>query len=288
MSIRSNVVKRQCSSVWNTALANFESWMHSPKTAVLLVFLIALCFIEVRGTVERLDALNARVYWNEMVFNQLSYGSNILISTALFFSVMSEVPRRISVQNLILIRSTKARWMTGQMLYMLMLVLAFWLCICTGSVIFSIDQLQPGFGWSDTARITSGVIAEEDAFVPAVMRDYFTPIKAILLASLPLLLFWYSILITIFLFSIFHYPNLGVVFCAINVYSVMTVGIINIDPKWFCINYSTLASIFGYDYSIYKIWNVLIVYMIYLLVITVLAYTYIRNKDVGFNTCYEG
>lgn len=283
MNIRCNALKRSLAPIWYISLANFESWLHSSKTAVLLFFLIALCFMEVRGTVTKMAAIDEQVYWNEMVFHQLAYGSNIFISTALFFSVMSEIPRRIAAQNNMLIRGTKVQWVAGQMLYMLMLVLAFWFFICMGTVLFSLDRIQLGTGWSDTGRMGSGATLAYDAFIPAVIRNQFLPMEAVLLASLPILMFWYSILITIFLFSLFHYPSLGVVLCAINVYSVMTVGFASIDEKWFIINYSTLNNVMRYDESLASIWSVLGCYLLYFVGLVTVALIAIHHTDMQFN-----
>lgn len=266
-------LRHKGTSIGRIAFANFESWLHTPKTAVLLSFLMALCFIEVRGTAVQLAALDARVYWHEMVFHQLAYGSNMLISTALFFSVMSEVPRRIAAQYLLLIRGGKARWLAGQMLYMLMLVLAFWLLLCAGTVLFSFDRLQSGLGWSDLSFM-------DDAFIPAMIRQQFSPFQAVLLASLPLLMFWYSILVTIFLFSLFHHPNLGVIFCAVNVYSVMTIGIIPMDEKWFVLSYATLNNIIGYDGAIIRIRSVLAGHLLYLTALVIVACIDLRHTDI--------
>ncbi|MEG0494032.1 MAG: hypothetical protein RR696_12635, partial [Clostridia bacterium] len=106
-------------SIHTMAAANFDSWIHSPRTVIMAITIIMLCLLEM---MRQADALNSTgVFFNtlESVYLLFSGNLSIVMASALFFVMVSELPRKISFQNSMLIRTTRKRWLLSQILYCL-------------------------------------------------------------------------------------------------------------------------------------------------------------------------
>lgn len=192
------------------ALSNLHAWVSSPR-----VLLMAACLI-VYGVMQAVAdqqgfwaaGLSLPLTLPEKLFVKL-YNSFYNMGSLLFLVMVSEVPRRIPFQRLMLIRSSRRRWLLAQCLYCALMVLMTLLLL---SLIYSLvilpgSSLEASF--TDDRFIAAGAYAQEESFIPAYIRHSFTPWSACALAALPMFCFWYSMVLLILLCSMLGHPLLG-------------------------------------------------------------------------------
>jgi len=201
------------------ARANFDSWMHSPRTILMLLFVVGLCYVVCGSHIRMLRATTYEVHWDETLFFILSRGSNITMTSILFLVTVSELPRRMGYQYNMLIRSTRNQWLYSQIFYCLWMTLCMIVLVSVCAAIFIIPGVVPGSGWTDDLRIAQGIISPDQALVPAFIRENYTPLAAYLLALVPMFLFWIAMVFVVLLCSLLGAPILGVL-----VYALMLVA----------------------------------------------------------------
>ncbi len=209
-----NMIRRKRHPIFTMASANIDTWLHSPRTVLMIVFAVLLCLLEVRNTTTLLSQNGITLYWSEVSYKFLEYGVNILMSSILVFVMVSELPRQLPYQNYMLIRSNRRQWLTAQILYSLCIVLAIMLLLIICVQLFSIGHVDFKAGWSDTARIAKDETLEYAGAVPKYVREHFSPVTAIFYAALPLFFFWFSLALIILLCSLLGSQFVGLVICA--------------------------------------------------------------------------
>jgi len=197
--------------VLTMARANLNTWLHSPRTLFMLFFIVALCYMQAGGFAITQSRLPYTMSWAESCFYVLSVGVNIPLSSILFLVTINELPQRISFQSTSLIRSSRMKWLWGQILYCLAMALMMVLLIAIFVSIFMLPSAPThGAGWSETKAITDGYINEKTALVPVYVREHFTPLTGSLLACVPLILFWFTMSLVVLGCSLMGIPLLGV------------------------------------------------------------------------------
>lgn len=209
--------------ILSIALANFDSWMRSPRTLLMLLFIAAICYLQMCGYKMTLDATGYAVHFGETIFYEYNFGCNMPMTTALFLIMVSELPRRISFQQYALIRSSRWRWTVAQILYCFMMVVAMLLLIFLFISIFSLPLLTEGSGWSDTERLAQGIIQPQEAMIEEYIRNQFSPLQASLLAAIPMFCFWFVMVLLILLCGIWGKPVLGVLVYAFIMLAHLTI-----------------------------------------------------------------
>ena len=102
---------------------NLDAFWRTPRTLLMMVFIVCCCFLTVRGYATGLARKNYTMNMEESIAWFLMTGFNSFNLTSVTFLIMvSELPRRIPFQQYTLIRSTRVRWIVAQMLYCLLLV----------------------------------------------------------------------------------------------------------------------------------------------------------------------
>lgn len=205
------------------AAANFDSWMRSPRTLLMFLFIMAICYLQMCGYKMTLDATGYAVHYGETMFYEFNFGCNMPMTTALFLVMVSELPRKIPFQQYALVRSSRWRWAAAQILYCFMMVAAMLLLIFLFISIFSLPLLTQGSGWSDTLRLAQGLIEPEQALIEEYIRSQFTPLQALALAVIPMFCFWFVMVLVILFCGIWGKPVLGVLLYAFIMYAHVTI-----------------------------------------------------------------
>lgn len=234
--------ERKCNSVWAMTLACLSSWVHSPRTVIALVFIFALCLSEAFLHQGSLAQQELALTWGETLYYYLSYGCNILMSSALFLVMADELPRQIAFQNHALIRTNRVQWLMAQLLFCVLLVLIM-LALCSCAILLaSIGHSIPGKDWSDIAAVEQGWLMEsQDGIVSAMIRNSYTTLEATGLAALPLFLFWLTMLLVIVLFGLYGKGIFGLSLCLMSVLSSLIVMNIQWTDLPLPIFFSTLS-----------------------------------------------
>ena len=209
--------------ILSMATANFDSWMRSPRTLVMLLFIIAICYLQMCGYKMTLETTGYTMHFGETIFYEFNFGCNIQMTTALFLIMVSELPRRISFQQYSLIRSSRWRWTMAQILYCFMMVVAMLLLILLFISLFALPLVTEGGGWSDTERIEQGFIQPEEALIEEYIRNQFSPLEAFMIAIIPTFFFWFVMVLVILLFGIWGKAVFGVLVYAFIMLAHVTI-----------------------------------------------------------------
>lgn len=244
------------------ARANFNTWLHSPRTLFMMFFILALCYMQATGFQMIQSRLPYTMHWGESCFYELSVGVNISMSSILFLVTIHELPQRISFQTASLIRSTRMKWLLAQILYCLAMAFMMILLVAVFLSIFLLATVPTGGGWSETQALIDGQISEDMALVPQYVRENFTPLAASILACVPLLFFWFTMALVVLLCSLIGLPLLGIL---LYVFLLMANIIIYVEFfPWLAVpvQYATLRVFFtARDVKLYML-KALLIYLV--------------------------
>ena len=221
-------------------------WFYSPRTLVSCLVIMALTYMNARSYAFLLESNALYSHFGEATFYYLSTGfGNLSLVSALFLVMMSEVPRRTAYQNMMMLRTSRIRWLLSQVLFctvvtglMIGLMLVF-------SMAMSWPYLTPGSGWSDLERIAADPDAEWMVqLTPEYVRSV-TPFVASLIAMLILFAFWFTMVLVILFFSLAGRPNVGLILYVFLLVLHVTVLWEQLPP-WaqnLPVTFSTMASV---------------------------------------------
>lgn len=197
-------------SMFRMALSNLDAWLNSPR-----VLLMALCVI-VYGVM--LAVGDRQGFWAagisvpltlpEKLFVNL-YNSFYNMGSLLFLVMVSEVPRRIPFQHVMLIRSTRRKWVASQCLYCAMMVLLTMALLSAVYTLIILPGSSLNAAFTDDGFIAAGLYEQEESFIPAYIRQHFTPWSACAFTAIPMFFFWYTMALVILLCSMLGHPLLG-------------------------------------------------------------------------------
>ncbi|MEA4929473.1 MAG: hypothetical protein VB104_12460, partial [Candidatus Limiplasma sp.] len=102
-------------------------------------------------------------------------------------------------------------------------------------------------GWSDTLRIAQG-LEPELAYVPEWIRIHFSPIQALMIAIVPIFLFWFTMMLIILFFSLLGAPIIGLALYSTILFSSVIVLFEDLPGFFMPMQYSTLLKmVYGYE-----------------------------------------
>lgn len=215
------------------ASANISAWMRSPRTAVMLAFIAAICFSGVDAVNRAMAQRGYQLAFGEKLFYHLYDGCNIKMTSIMFLVMISELPRRMAFQNDMLIRTKKRTWLAGQLLYCAGTTLGMLVLVALCAALFSIGHYGPGSGWTETALVESSLLLDEQTVIPKLFRQNLTPLTASGLALVPMLLFWFAITLVILLCSLMGAANLGLLLCGTAIVADTLSSAVPVNPLAF-------------------------------------------------------
>jgi hypothetical protein len=196
--------------ILTTAVSNFHSWLRSPRTVLMSLFIVGICFLQEGGYQTTLSYMPYDMHWGESCYYVLSTGLGFSITGILFLVMICELPIRTGFHNMSLMRSSRIKWMLSQILYCAWMSLAMVLLLAFFSALFLLPLANGDTGWSETQAILDGYVGESETLVSGYIRIHYTPFTASLLACIPLLLFFFTMALVVFLCTLLGAPTLGV------------------------------------------------------------------------------
>lgn len=233
--------------IFSMAWANFDVWVHSPRTIIMMLFVLSECIMLMKGLSQMMVThfMGAKMHLIEMMAYRMSEGCNLAMMSILLLVTVNEMPRRISFQNYSMLRSNKRKWLTGQILYCLMMVISMIAVITLFMAVCAIPYAAPGNGWSDMERIAAEEIDWSQTIVNTFLLKNFSPFQALLFCMIPLGLFWFTMMLVILLFGLFGFSVFGVILYAFMLVSHVVFLIDDIGIFQFPSSYATFLSIAG-------------------------------------------
>lgn len=203
---------KRLGSILTMTKTNFASWLLSKRTLIMLFIIGLFCYSVCNNFGRGIVASPYPLHWSEMIFYILNQGCNLSMISVLFLLTILEIPQRLSVQNLILIRTTKLRWIAAQVGYCMLIAALMVLLILILSAIFTFPFAAAGSGWTESGLVTQDILADSDTLIPEYIRSQCSEVGAIILAAIPLVLFWLTMALVIFAFSLCGLPLVGIMF----------------------------------------------------------------------------
>lgn len=229
------------------AWANFDAWVHSLRTIMMLLFVLGECFMLMKGLSSEMTSyfMGAKMHLIEMMAYRMSQGCNLAMMSILLLVTVNEMPRRIGFQNYSMLRSNKRKWLTGQILYCLMMVMSMLAVVTLFMAVCAIPYATPGNGWSDMERFAAKEIDWGQTIVNPFLLKNFSPFQALLFCMIPLGLFWFTMMLAILLFGLFGCSVFGVILYAFMLVSHVVFLIEDIGNFRFPSSYATFLGIAG-------------------------------------------
>ena len=266
------------SYVLRTSQANLDSWIRSPRTMLMLIFVVSVCYLQVCGLQMTLEARGYEVNLIEALFYEFNFGCNMPMTTTLFLVMISELPRQLTFHQYSLIRNSRLEWALAQVLYCICMVIAMVLLILLCLSIMLTPMIDGIVGWSDPDRIANGIVFPEDALIDEYIR-YFTPLVALIIAITPVFLFWLIMVLVVLLCGMYNRATFGVLS-----YAFITLSNVIIYYEFFPIDlrmpihFATLKNIVA-GYAGKEIEHLLFVVVIDMLIIFLLISTIIARAQ---------
>lgn len=221
----------------------FDAWIHNTRTILMLLVLAAATYITVYSYGMELKYSGVTMHLDESIVWFLMTGFNsISLSSLVFLVAISEIPRRIPFMQYSAFRSTKTKWAGSLICYCFLMVIIVVVLLTCLSALFLSQHVTAGSGWSETLRIQNGM-PEEFAYIPAWIRENYTPWQAIVLSVVPIICFWLVMVLSILLFNLINHPMVGLSLFAIILFSGLIFVFENFPELQAPMSFSTLLRI---------------------------------------------
>lgn len=230
-------------SVLTMIKACLASWLFSKRTVIMLAMIGLFCYSVCNNFGNGLALSGNSLHWAEMIFYVLNQGCNVSMISILFLLTILEIPQRLSFQNFMLIRTTRLRWIAAQLGYCALIAMLMVLLVGFLAAIFTFPFATPGGGWTESALVAQNILEESETLVPQYIRSQTSEAAAIILAAIPLFLFWFTMAAVIFVFSLGGFPLAGIMFYVVSLMAniVFLTEIFSFLPL--PIHFATLSSI---------------------------------------------
>lgn len=141
--------------------ACLSSWAHSPRTLVLLIFIIMLGISEADIAITNFTNQQLQLSSGDVLYYHLAKGFNTIMSSAMFLIMADELPRKISFQNYLLIRTNRVKWLFAQIFMCFILALLMLMLCCVTVFLASLTHVSSDWQWSDCQFVQQGFLMNE-------------------------------------------------------------------------------------------------------------------------------
>ena len=171
--------KAKFTAVLVVARMSLSAWADSPRGAFVLLAMAMMCYGALRELRLAMLPMGYGIPWAEAPL--FAFHRQSLLAGTLFLLLMTDLPKKGSAQNYQLIRTSRARWLSGQVTYCLLMVAVFVAVMIALSLLFAIPILQAGNTWSESAREQLGYALPAEASFPLATREAMPPARALLI-----------------------------------------------------------------------------------------------------------
>lgn len=274
-----NARKRPRPNIWILATSNVDSWLHTPRTIVMLIAAVLLCFVETQKLFRLYSITDDSLHMVESVFLVAYTGFNILMSSMMFLVTISELPKQIPFQYYLLMRVTRRKWLNSQVLYCLSMVIVFLLLLTICTFAFCLGSTAWQTGWSP---LMTNDVPGVYTFLSDFLVHSFSPSIALILALLPVVGMWFTLSMFLLLTSLFGAANLGLMTAAF----VLIVDYISIQTSLPIspMQYAMLSSIDGSGNFPKAFATMLLLYVVLNALFYAAMWCRVKHIDLHFNT----
>ena len=223
--------------------SHFSAWLHSPRTIIMGIVILCFSYMHARSYTYTLSIREYTAHLGEMIFSYLDSGFNVVMTSTFLLIMVSEIPKRISFQNTMLIRITRRKWVLSLILFCFIVAILMLVFMTTFCTILSLPAITPGSGWSDLERLAENPDYQYE--IPLI-REYIrelSPFQACVCAASVVFFFWFTMLLVILLFPLLGQPNVGMLVYMFILQFSLTFRFEMVSNMRTPVHYATLAAV---------------------------------------------
>lgn len=282
------------------SIANFQGWRRRPQIWLAFGLGFVACFMLTNKSVLFAEEHGTLMQLFEPFIWTFGDTKSILLISLCLLLLFGDMPQLGAETPFMLIRTTRKRWMTAQILYIILATVIFTAFILLSTCLLSYNYVYPANQWSETAAILSYSNIGESIAIPTFVKVLELNYPYTCTAHIFLLLLGYSLVLSslIFLFNLMKarlgmiagvlYSGFGL-FLTPDViskwfdFSLLQSNRANIIFGWLSpLNHATYyMHSFGYD-NLPKLWMSYLIFDIASLIIFVTAFILTRNYAFHF------
>ena len=139
--------------VFAVARFNFRGFLKNPKVILTLLLGLVLCFLLSGRVMKVIEAYGTPVQLAEPFLWTFGDASSVLLSSILLLLLFSDLPMASAMTPYYLYRTTKGKWLAGQMLYVAGVVFLYTGFLFVATVLLCGKYSYLGDVWSETAAM---------------------------------------------------------------------------------------------------------------------------------------
>lgn len=149
---------------------NFRGFFKNPKVILTLLFGVVLCYLLSGRVMEVIEAYGTPVQLAEPFLWTFGDPYSILLSSVLLLLLFSDIPMVSSITPYYLYRTTKGKWLAGQILYVAGIVFLYTGFLFGTTVFLCGRHSYLGDQWSETAAMLAYSKLGEELGVPSTVK----------------------------------------------------------------------------------------------------------------------
>ncbi|MEG0703457.1 MAG: hypothetical protein RR449_07790 [Christensenella sp.] len=218
------------SQIWAVSTYNFRQWKRNPRIIVTFALAFILCFLLSNKAVQFAQEQGTILQIAEPFVWTFGDANNILISSLLLVLLFADMPFICEGTPFYLMRTTRAAWLWGQIIYICLATLIYisFILIATSALCAHLSFI--GNQWSETAAMLGYSGAGEAVALPAFVKtmEMSTPYECMGVIFLLMLLY------TLLMVSIMLAVNIrkGQFWGVVSVFLFSLVGLL-LNPQIF-------------------------------------------------------
>lgn len=186
--------------IWQICLNNFRSWKKNPRVIITFGLAFVLCFLLTDKVVKFSNEYDTILQAVEPFVWTFGDSNSILLASLLLILLFSDMPFLGAAVPFYLMRTTRIRWMLGQVLYICMATFIYMLFVLMSSILICMKNAFPGNMWSETGAILGYSQAGKAIAVPSSVKtmEMSTPYEC--METIFLLMLLYTLLCVFIMF----------------------------------------------------------------------------------------
>lgn len=182
---------RKLGQVWSVSSYNFRQWKKNPRIVVTFALAFILCFLLSNKAVQFAQEQGTIMQLVEAFVWTFGDANNILISSLLLVLLFADMPFICEGTPFYLMRTTRATWLWGQILYICLATALYMAFILLATSALCAHNAFAGDMWSETAAMLGYSGAGQVIALPAFVKtlEMSTPYACMLQIFLLMLLY---------------------------------------------------------------------------------------------------
>lgn len=206
---------RRLGQPWSAAVYNFRQWRKNPRIIITFALAFILCFLLSGKAVRFAQEQNTILQLVEPFVWTFGDANNILISSLLLVLLFADMPFICEGTPFYLMRTTRAAWLAGQLIYICLATLIYIAFILFSTSLLCAHLSFVGNQWSETAAMLGYSGAGETVALPAFVKT--------LEMSTP-----YACMGTIFLLMLLYTLLMASIMLAVNIRKGQFLGVVSV------------------------------------------------------------